>query len=76
VSPDRPGVFKSQQPKPLNSRMASHLKARRETPQMDGMSREQTLEFLRNHVKTEMLMKHLYAVERLHAQLRPQIRRR
>ena len=30
---------------------------------MDVMSREQTLEFLRSHVKTEMLMKHLYAVE-------------
>ena len=32
---------------------------------MDVMSREQTLEFLQNHVKTEMLMKHLYAVETL-----------
>ena len=30
---------------------------------MDVMSREQTLEFLNNHVKTEMLMKHLYAVD-------------
>ena len=30
---------------------------------MDVMNREQTLEFLQNHVKTEMLMKHLYAVE-------------
>ena len=30
---------------------------------MDVMSREQTLEFLKVHVKTEMLMKHLYAVE-------------
>lgn len=29
----------------------------------DVMSREQTLEFLQAHVKTEMLMKHLYAVE-------------
>ncbi len=32
---------------------------------MDVMSREQTLEFLQTHVKTEMLMKHLYAVETL-----------
>ena len=30
---------------------------------MDVMSREQTLEFLQTHVKTEMLMKHLFAVE-------------
>ena len=30
---------------------------------MDVMDREQTIEFLRRHVKTEMLMKHLYAVE-------------
>ena len=30
---------------------------------MDVMNRDQTLEFLKNHVKTEMLMKHLYAVE-------------
>ena len=30
---------------------------------MDVMSRDQTLEFLKNHVKTEMLMKHLYTVE-------------
>ena len=30
---------------------------------MDVMSRDQTLEFLNAHVKTEMLMKHLYAVE-------------
>lgn len=30
---------------------------------MDVMDREQTLEFLRQHVKTEMLMKHLLAVE-------------
>ncbi len=30
---------------------------------MDVMSREQTLEFLQPHVKTEMLMKHLFAVE-------------
>ncbi len=30
---------------------------------MDVMNREQTLEFLRAHVKTDMLMKHLYAVE-------------
>ena len=29
---------------------------------MDVMSREQTLEFLKAHVKTEMLMKHLYTV--------------
>ena len=30
---------------------------------MNVVSREQTLEFLKNHVKTEMLMKHLYTVE-------------
>ena len=30
---------------------------------MDVMDREQTVEFLRNHVKTEMLMKHLFSVE-------------
>jgi putative nucleotidyltransferase with HDIG domain len=30
---------------------------------MDVMDRQQTIEFLRQHVKTEMLMKHLYAVE-------------
>ena len=30
---------------------------------MDVMSREQSLEFLLNHVKTDMLTKHLYAVE-------------
>lgn len=30
---------------------------------MDMMNREQTLEFLRRHVKTEMLMKHLIGVE-------------
>jgi predicted hydrolase (HD superfamily) len=30
---------------------------------MDVMSREQTLEFLQHHVKTDMLMKHLLAVE-------------
>ena len=30
---------------------------------MDMMNRGQTLEFLRQHVKTETLMKHLYAVE-------------
>ena len=30
---------------------------------MDVMSREQILEFLQNHVKTDMLMKHLCAVE-------------
>lgn len=30
---------------------------------MDIMDREQTMEFLRRHVKTEMLMKHLMAVE-------------
>jgi predicted hydrolase (HD superfamily) len=30
---------------------------------MDIMSRKQTLEFLKTHVKTEMLMKHLYAVD-------------
>lgn len=30
---------------------------------MDVMDRAQTLEFLRNHVKTDMLMKHLYTVE-------------
>ncbi len=30
---------------------------------MDVMSREHTLEFLQTHVKTEMLMKHLYSVE-------------
>jgi predicted hydrolase (HD superfamily) len=29
----------------------------------DVMSRDQTLEFLQAHVKAEMLMKHLYAVE-------------
>ena len=27
------------------------------------MDRDQTLEFLRQHVKTDMLMKHLYTVE-------------
>ncbi len=30
---------------------------------MDVMSREQTLDFLKIHVKTEMLMKHIYAVD-------------
>lgn len=30
---------------------------------MDVMDRDQTIEFLRNHVKTEMLMKHLFTVE-------------
>ena len=30
---------------------------------MDVMSRDSTIEFLRRHVKTEMLMKHLYTVE-------------
>ena len=30
---------------------------------MDVMRREQTLEFLKVHVKTEMPMKHLYAVD-------------
>ena len=30
---------------------------------MDVMNREQTLEFLSHHVKTEMLMKHLFSVE-------------
>jgi putative nucleotidyltransferase with HDIG domain len=30
---------------------------------MDVMDREQTMDFLRRHVKTEMLMKHLIAVE-------------
>ncbi len=30
---------------------------------MDVMDREQTIEFLRRHVKTEMLMKHLLSVE-------------
>ena len=30
---------------------------------MDTMSREQTLEFLSHHVKTDMLMKHLLSVE-------------
>ncbi len=30
---------------------------------MDVMSRDGTIEFLRRHVKTEMLMKHLYTVE-------------
>jgi putative nucleotidyltransferase with HDIG domain len=30
---------------------------------MDIMDRDQTMEFLRRHVKTEMLMKHLIAVE-------------
>ncbi len=30
---------------------------------MEVMSREQTLEFLSHHVKTEMLMKHLFSVE-------------
>ena len=29
---------------------------------MDVMSRDQTLEFLKLHVKTDMLMKHLYTV--------------
>ena len=32
----------------------------------DVMSREQTLEFLQAHVKTEMLMKHLYPVDTDH----------
>jgi putative nucleotidyltransferase with HDIG domain len=30
---------------------------------LDVMDRERTIEFLRNHVKTEMLMKHLFSVE-------------
>ena len=30
---------------------------------MDVMDRDQTIEFLRRHVKTEMLMKHLLSVE-------------
>ena len=30
---------------------------------MDVMNRDETLEFLSHHVKTEMLMKHLYSVE-------------
>ena len=30
---------------------------------MDVMNREQTIEFLHQHVKTEMLMKHLFTVE-------------
>ena len=30
---------------------------------MDVMDREQTIEFLHRHVKTEMLMKHLFSVE-------------
>ena len=30
---------------------------------MDGMNRDRTIEFLGQHVKTEMLMKHLYTVE-------------
>lgn len=30
---------------------------------MDVMNRDSTIEFLRRHVKTEMLMKHLYTVE-------------
>ena len=30
---------------------------------MDVMDRDQTMEFLRQHVKTEMLMKHLLSVE-------------
>ena len=30
---------------------------------MDVMNRDQTLEFLRRHVKTEMLMKHLLTVD-------------
>ena len=30
---------------------------------MDVMNRDSTIEFLRQHVKTEMLMKHLYTVE-------------
>ena len=30
---------------------------------MEEMSRDSTIEFLRRHVKTEMLMKHLYTVE-------------
>lgn len=29
---------------------------------MDVMNRKNTLEFLKAHVKTEMLMKHLYSV--------------
>ncbi len=30
---------------------------------MDVMSREQTLEFWGRHVKTDMMMKHLFSVE-------------
>jgi predicted hydrolase (HD superfamily) len=30
---------------------------------MDVMGRDRTLEFLRQHVKTEVLMKHLLAVD-------------
>ena len=30
---------------------------------MNVMNREETLELLRRHVKTEMLMKHRYSVE-------------
>jgi predicted hydrolase (HD superfamily) len=30
---------------------------------MDVMNWDHTIEFLRQHVKTEMLMKHLYTVE-------------
>jgi len=30
---------------------------------MDTMDRDRTIEFLREHVKTEMLMKHLFTVE-------------
>ena len=30
---------------------------------MKVMNREETLEFLNRHVRTEMLMKHLYSVE-------------
>jgi predicted hydrolase (HD superfamily) len=40
---------------------------RREMP-MDIMDRDQTMDFLRRHVKTEMLMKHLIAVDAVAAQ--------
>ena len=30
---------------------------------IDGLDREETLLFLRQHVKTDMLMKHLFTVE-------------
>ena len=46
----------------LKSKMKSCLKRQRQTAPMDVMNRDQTLEFLRSHVKTDMLMKRHYNV--------------